>query len=146
MRGTDGASTAAALATVDANVDSILVDTGTDLPAQITALNDFNPATEEVSADVVKINGVAEAAEDLGASAATIVRAAAVTGTLTTTQMSTDLTEATDDHYNGRVIIWTSGPLKDQATNITDYDGTAKILTFTAITEAPANGNTFVIV
>lgn len=41
MRGTDSAATAAALATVDANVDAILVDTGTTLPAQITALNDI---------------------------------------------------------------------------------------------------------
>jgi hypothetical protein len=41
-------ATAAALATVDANVDSILVDTGTDIPASIAALNDFNPATDTV--------------------------------------------------------------------------------------------------
>jgi hypothetical protein len=41
MRGTDSAATAANLATVDANVDAILVDTGTTLPAQISALNDI---------------------------------------------------------------------------------------------------------
>ena len=39
MRGTDSAATAANLATVDTVVDSILVDTGTTIPAQITALN-----------------------------------------------------------------------------------------------------------
>lgn len=38
MRGTDSAATAAALATVDTNVDAILVDTGTTLPASIAAV------------------------------------------------------------------------------------------------------------
>ncbi len=44
MRGTDSAATAAALATVDSNVDAILVDTSTTIPAQITALNDISVA------------------------------------------------------------------------------------------------------
>ncbi len=43
-----GAATAAALATVDTNVDAILVDTGTTIPASIAALNDFNPASDTV--------------------------------------------------------------------------------------------------
>jgi len=37
-------ATAAALATVDTNVDAILVDTGTTLPAQISGLNDLDAA------------------------------------------------------------------------------------------------------
>jgi len=42
---TDAAlATAAALATVDSNVDAILVDTGTTLPASISALNDISVA------------------------------------------------------------------------------------------------------
>lgn len=44
-----GGATAAALAIVDTNVDSVLVDTGTTIPAQIAALNDFNPATDTVA-------------------------------------------------------------------------------------------------
>jgi len=44
-----GFASVSALATVDANVDSILVDTATTIPAQITALNDFNPATDAVA-------------------------------------------------------------------------------------------------
>jgi hypothetical protein len=48
MRGTDSAAKAVAVATIDTNVDSILVDTGTTIPAQITALNDFDPATDTV--------------------------------------------------------------------------------------------------
>lgn len=75
-----------------------------------------------------------------------IVSGAAVTGTLSTTQMTTDLTEATNDHYNSRIIVWITGDLAGQATDITDYDGGTKTLTFTAVTEAPADGDDFVIV
>ena len=99
-----------------------------------------------MSSDAVAISGSTEAADNLEASAETIVVAAAATGTLSTTQMTTNLTEVTDDHYNGRIIIWTSGVLQDQATDITDYDGGTKLLTYTATTEAPSNGDTFVIV
>ena len=49
MRGTDSAATAANLATVDTNVDAILVDTSTTIPAQITGLNDFDPVTDTVA-------------------------------------------------------------------------------------------------
>ncbi|MCP4830883.1 MAG: hypothetical protein GY886_01570, partial [Gammaproteobacteria bacterium] len=42
-------ATASDLATVDTVVDAILVDTGTTIPAQITALNDFDPANDTVA-------------------------------------------------------------------------------------------------
>ena len=95
--------------------------------------------------DVTYIAGSATAATNLSASALAIVASSALTGTLSTTQMTTNLTEATDDHYNGRIIIWTSGVLLGQATDITDYTGATKLLAYTAVTEAPANADTFVI-
>jgi len=49
MRGTDSAATAAALATVDANVDAILVDTGTTIPATLGT-----PAAD-ISADIAAV-------------------------------------------------------------------------------------------
>jgi len=49
MRGTDSAALATALATVDTNVDAILVDTGTTLPATLAGLNDFDPTTDTVA-------------------------------------------------------------------------------------------------
>jgi hypothetical protein len=173
MRGTDSAATAANLATVDTNVDAILVDTGTTIPAQITGLNDVaatdivsagaittssgavsnvtlcattTDVTNRVTANTDQIAGDSTAATNLSKSAIGIEVGSAITGTLSTTQMTTDLTEATDDHYNGRIIVWTSGALKNQATDITDYTGSTKLLTYTATTEAPANTDTFVIV
>jgi hypothetical protein len=102
--------------------------------------------TIKLQTDAVAISGSTEAADNLEASAEVIVTGTAQTGTLSTTQMTTDLTEATDDHYIGRVIIWTSGVLQDQATDITDYAGANGLLTYTAVTEAPSNGDTFIIV
>lgn len=69
----------------------------------------------------------------------------AITGTLSTTQMTTDLTEATDDHYNGKLVCWITGALKGQVSQITDYVGATKRLDYTAVTEAPANGDDFII-
>lgn len=39
------------LSTIDTVVDAVLVDTGTDIPASISALNDFDPATQTVTTD-----------------------------------------------------------------------------------------------
>lgn len=39
-----------------------------------------------------------------------------------------------------------SGTLIYQAAGITGYDGATKLLTVTELTDAPANGDTFVIV
>lgn len=106
-------------------------------------------ATVDTVVDAVKVVTdalTAASAAKLAASAGTIVTGAAVAGTLSITQMTTNLTEATDDHLNGRVLIWTSGALTAQATAITDYDGTSKMLTFTAVTEAPSADDAFVIV
>lgn len=58
-----------------------------------------------------------------------------------------DITEATDDHYNGRIIVFTSGAVAGQVTDITDYTLNAGRghFTVTALTEAPADDVTFFI-
>lgn len=89
---------------------------------------------------------VNEVLKNQSGAASTLVEGAATAGTLSTTEMTTDLSEATDDHYNGRTIIWTSGVLLNQATAITDYDGATKKLVYVATTEAPSIGDTFVII
>jgi hypothetical protein len=126
---------------IDAAIAAVQADTN-DLQTRL-------PATlvdGRMDSNVGAINNIVAAAQRLALSAGTIVSGAAVTGVLSTTKMTTDLTEATDDHYIGRVIIWTSGVLINQATNITDYNGATKELTFSATTEAPSNGDTFIIV
>ncbi len=69
----------------------------------------------------------------------------AQTGTLSTTVMTTNLSEVTDDHYNGRVVVFRGGVLDGQATSISDYSGTNGTITMIQITEAPVNNQAFTI-
>ena len=74
-----------------------------------------------------------------------LVLGKAVTGTLTASAFTTDLTEATNDHYNGRSLTFTTGTLTGQQTTILDYVGATKTLVVAAMTEAPANNDQFFI-
>lgn len=137
-------------------IDAALVVIDDFLDTEITAITGFLDTevaavlaavdTEVAAIKVVTDALTSAAATKLALSAGTIVVGAAIAGTLSTTAMTTNLTEATDDHLNGRIVIWTSGALNQQATDITDYNGTTKMLTFTAVTEAPTAGDTFIIV
>jgi len=67
-------------------------------------------------------------------------------GSATTTSFITSLTEASDDHYNGCVLVFTSGALLGQSRRISDYAGATKTVTLeSALTEAPANSVSFII-
>lgn len=120
-------------------LDTEIANIQSRLPAALTG--DGN-----LKADVLALNGSAQAAARLALSAAQIISGNAITGTLSTTVITTDLTEATDDHYNGCVIIFTSGALLGQRSSVTDYNGTTKALTVVTLTEAPANGDDFILV
>jgi hypothetical protein len=144
-----------------ADINAILVDTGTTLQAE---LDGIQADTEDIqsrlpaalvsgrmSSDAVAISGSTDAADKLEASAETIVIGTVSwdnTNATTTVIYSDDVTEATADHYNGRIMIFTSGDLTGQATDVTDYaldTGEGKF-TVTALTEAPADNVTFVLV
>lgn len=106
----------------------------------------FLSLMQSQGANVQTISGSGSAATALSLSGNTIVSAAATAGTLSTSQMTTTLTNTVDSAYNGRLIIWTSGVLQNQATNITAYSHTNGRLTFTAVTNAPTAGDTFIVV
>jgi hypothetical protein len=53
---------------------------------------------------------------------------------------------ATNDFYNGRTLIFTSGAMAGQAASITDYVGSTVTATISAVTGSAANGVTAVIV
>lgn len=67
-------------------------------------------------------------------------------GSATTTSFVTNLTEATDDHYNGAILLFTDGALQGQSRKITDYNGTTKAVTLSsAVTDTPADTTPFII-
>lgn len=55
--------------------------------------------------------------------------------------------EATADHFNGRNILFITGNLRSQMSKITDYalQNTRGYFTYNTLTEAPANGDIFII-
>lgn len=98
-----------------------------------------------IDANLTRINDDANAAARLALSAAQMIPGTAVSGTLTITQMTTDLAETTADHYNGRLILFTSGNLAGQVSTVEDY-ATNGTITMSAVTEAPSNNDTFLLV
>jgi hypothetical protein len=125
---------------------------GGDLVADITGnlSGSVNSVTTEVTADVTKISGDGTAADRLEA-----VMDAMPTGLVVdendpdplATAFETNLAEATNDHYNGAFLVFSSGALLGQSRKISDYDGTSKVVTVAvAFTEAPAGGDAFLIV
>ncbi len=88
------------------------------------------------------------AADNLEASALTMVRGTAQSGTLSSTEMTTNLTEATTDHYKNRYVMWTSGVLDGSFATISAYTSTGGKLTYdtTKTGESPSAGDTFIIV
>ena len=157
--------------TIDTNVDAILVDTGTTLPATLTTIegkiDTVDTVVDAILADtgtdgvvlagtpdtnVAQINSSASAAVQLALSTNQIITFTVDTVTnghtpTTTEFQADDITEATADHYNGRIVIFTSGALAGQATDITDYAAVGGIgqFTVTAMTEAPANDDAGII-
>lgn len=101
-------------------------------------------------ADVLKLNSSATAAANLAKSASVIpVLTVDATVAPTTTVFETSgVTEAAADHYQGRVIIFTSGTLIRQAREIINsalVSGRTRF-TLNAFTSAPAGSDEFVIV
>jgi hypothetical protein len=97
-----------------------------------------------MKSDALALDGSTTAAGNLKRGALGLVLSTCAASS-TTTAVITNLTEATDDHYNGRVITFTSGALAGQSSSISDYNGTTKTLTVVALTEAPAENDEFVI-
>jgi len=145
------------LDTIDTNVDAILEDTGTTLQGE---LDGIQADTEDIQsrlpaaltgggnikADVLAISGDTASADRLEALMDGLIVAQINGGTPTTTSFIADgFTEATDDHFIGRLITFLSGALSGQQTDITDYAGATQTFTVTALTEAPSNDDFFVI-
>jgi hypothetical protein len=104
---------------------------------------------DELDVNVTKVADTAQTANDVGLDVQTmvdgIITGTAVTGTLSTTQATSDLTGYADDQLIGRIITWLGGAADGESTDITDYANASGLLTFTALTTAPANTDPFKI-
>ncbi len=95
--------------------------------------------------DLQEINGNTTPADYLERAGLGVVLGTIASGS-TASNFVTDLTEGTNDHYNGAMITLTSGVLAGQRLRITDYVGATKTVVVTAQTaDVPSNGDTFFI-
>jgi hypothetical protein len=125
---------------LDAILDNVLADTDniqTRLPAALIG--------GRMDSDVEAINNDTTAASNLRQSTLQVITGQAE-ATPSTTVIQTDLAETQDDIYIGRIIIFTSGAAKDEATDITDYTGSTGTVQVTALANAPAATDTFIII
>lgn len=111
----------------------------------------FGAATDKLQVDVIEIGSSATAGTNLAQSALGIVRGTSDNTAFTATSTifeSDDITEATADHYIGRVVVFTSGALAGQATEVSDYalNGGRGRFTVVALTEAVPDNSQFVLV
>lgn len=97
---------------------------------------------------VAAVAGSGQAAANMGAALSTQQTGAAVGTAPSPTEVTTDLVSTVDDAYLGRVLVWTSGALYQQAAPISAYDGTTKVVSVLAWPSnlTPADGDTFVII
>ena len=98
-----------------------------------------------LSANVVQVNGVNS--QKLADSIAAVINGSANAGTLSNTQMTTSLSAAvaTDDKLIGRTLIWVTGNLIYEAVQITDYNASNGLVTYTTATLAPSAGDRFIV-
>src|SRR3990167_8745562 len=113
---------------LDTEIAAILTDTG-------TTLDDF--------VDDLEARFTQALADKLAAHALSVLTAVIdARSTTTAVKLSTvngAAPSAVDDFYNGGVIVFTSGALLGQRTDVTDYVGATTTLTVTALTGAPAD-------
>src|SRR3990167_4375058 len=100
------------------------------------------PANGSVDANAVALNGGTAAAENLRRSAESIYYGSVTGAVTTTTLIDSGLTQADTDHWKGRIVIFLTGTLAKEATDITEFDPATDKLTFTALTSAPSGGDT----
>jgi len=126
------AEAAGGLLTRGTGAGQINQDASGRVDVSITALN--GDASAAAVLERLMESGVLGAVDDSGFSP-------------TTTQFETDLTEASDDHYNNQVIKFGDSAANPGYTaTISDYDGTNKRITVgSALPNAPADGYVFVI-
>jgi hypothetical protein len=97
-------------------------------------------------ADLSALDGGTAAATNLRRSAESIYYGTITGAATTTTLIDSGLTQADVDHWKGRIVIFLTGALAKQASDITAFDPTLDKLTFSVLSSAPSGGDTYVIV
>ena len=98
-----------------------------------------------VGANVTSIGGSTTAATAASKAYQGVVYGTFATGTLSATSSSTDLTGYGNDTFNGRTLTVITGARAGEQATISDHVETNGVLTYSALTGAPSNGDEFFI-
>jgi hypothetical protein len=133
--------------TIYIDTTAVTVD---DLVRSTTPANTLDVTGGKASSNILQINSVTSAATNLSKSADTMIQCAVdASPAPTTTQFAdaTNLSSTVDNFYKNRVIIFTSGTLNKQVTQITVYTGSTHVVTVSpALTSAPSAADTFIVI
>ena len=138
-----GGITSASFATDALTAAKVAADVGTEIAAAVLAAAVVAP----IDANIAKVNNSTAGIDKLSAHLPSVLKVVVSVGSTTTAVVLNAAIgidgappPAINDFYNGRVIVFTSGALAGQSTDITDYVGSTVTLTVTALTGAPASG------
>ena len=106
----------------------------------------ISPSTWTNIANVTAVNGSADvpAVQEQGSLVMQLGECAA--GCSTTAVKCEDGTlSSTDDIYNGRTLVFTTGSMKGEGYSITDYNGSGKTFTVSTCRITPSDGDKFIL-
>lgn len=136
------------LTSTEMNADcvAIIVKTSTT-GAKTTVIILYPEEIGDFRVNVEQIAGGSSAATNLRRSTESVYYGTITSGTPTTTTLiDSGLTQGDADFWKGRILIFLTGALAKQATDITGFTPASDTLTFTAVTTAATVGDTYVIV
>lgn len=129
-----------------------LVLTATEMQATRICVSIIDAATKAVEDQGLVIctqfSGQLEASQGIIIGEVDTVTFTATTTALEGFRLSPNTTEETTaDHYNGRLLLFTSGNCLGQMTDITDYvlANSKEKFTYSEMTDAPADGDRYVV-
>jgi hypothetical protein len=111
-----------------------------------TSFTEHKEVQFRVPVNTVAFSASTTAANNLSATSNTIELSSVSTSRSVSSFDASSLSSSTDDNYNGRVAIFRTGLLINQALSIVDYIGSSKTVITSAATSVPATNATFVIV
>ena len=133
---------------VQSDIFALLSDHDSNMQSRVPKLVASNSQVSDLASDLKSLVTTIPITKLTQQAAAVLALVVGVGSTTTAVVLSTvegAAPSATNDFYNGRVIVFTSGALSGQATSISDYDGATTTATVVAVTGAPANAVTAVI-
>ena len=132
----DSDQTSRATAISDAKSRLVVVESAidSDQTSRATAISDVKSQLVVVASDTTRVE------------LALVTATGALEGTPSSTVLQTDLSEATDNHYNNMVFVMTSGDEAGETRRILDYTGATGTITLsTPLSGSPTAAETFAI-